>query len=528
MQVEAGRVTPRFCGRLAVNGLPCPLKDRMPSLAIDAPPASTDFARPDRWSPPAATRWLAIVSTVLGIVLVKLCLLMLDPQVRLFMGDSGTYLFSAITRGVPSDRSFTYPLLIRAITSRSDSLFSLLLLQAGFGAAVATGVMAILHFGLGVRLGLCAAAALLVAIEPSQLFYERMVMTEAASTFCLVALACLALLYLRTGRLLWLVVVILAGVVLASLRVGLVPVALSVPAASVLILALLRGVGGAPRLRTGAVLMHLLVAIALTWGCHDAYKRLYGRGCRSNPAYIQDAGIFRLGLVVPLVKPAHFAGTGVDPALLGRVTLPLDDPFYREAHIWSPGGLVSVLREQAGPRTREVAAILADRAIRDDPFGLLRMGLLTFRDYFDTAKRVERLRSDLGASGSADAPTLELLRDRFHYDYTGVAQRDTPIFHYFENASWWLIVCLFLLGPLTVAMLVLEWRTRPAPALLLALLAFGLVLGQLLCSHIVSFRYVHPLPVFFLLFLAAVADRLLAAREAAGLPHPAADHGALS
>lgn len=492
----------------------------MSSPAFDALPGPAGSVRaPVRNAPattPASTRWLVIVSTLFGIVLIKLCLLMLDPQVRLFMGDSGTYLFSAITRGVPSDRSFTYPLLIRMITSRSDSLFSLLLLQTGFGAAVAAGVLGILHFGLRARLGVSAAAALLVTIEPSQLFYERMIMTEAASTFCLVAMTCITLLYVRSGRLFWLFVAIFSGVVLASLRVGMVPVALSMPAAAVLILGLLRGAGDTPRLDTRRLLVHLLAAVVVTWGCHDAYKRLYGRGCHSKPAYIQDAGIFRLGLVVPLLKPAHFEGTGVDPAVLDRVKLPLDDPFYREAHIWSPNGLVAALREEVGPRTREVAGMLADRAIHDDPFGLLRMGLITFRDYFDTAKRVERMRSDLGIGELPNAKTLQLLRDRFHYDYASVAELDTPIFDYFEHASWWLIACLFLLAPLAVAMLLLERRNQPGPSLLLALLALGLVVGQLLCSHIVSFRYVHPLPVLFLLFLAAVIDRWLASRMLAG------------
>lgn len=465
-------------------------------------------------TPEAAARRLALVCVVFGIVLVKLALLIVDPDIRLFTGDSGTYLFGAITRGLPPDRSFTYPMLIRLITARSDSLFSLLLLQSALGAAVAAGVLCIAYFALGVRMRLAALAALLVAIEPSQLFYERMIMTETASTFCLVALLGIALAYLASGRFLWLLACIVAGLALSSLRVGLVPVALSVPTACVLILAALRG-RGAPALRGWRLAAHLLAAVVVTWGCHDVYKRLYGHGVRSRPAYIQDAGIFRLGLVVPLLKPEHFAGTGVDPAVLDRVKLPLDDPFQREAHIWSPNGLVAALREEAGPRTREVAGVLADRAIHDDPLGLLRLGLLTFKDYFDARRRMERMRSDLGLSELPNEKTLQLLRERFHYDYADVARTDTPISEYFGAASWWLIACLFLLAPLAIAMFVLERRTHPAASLLLALLAPGLVVGQLLCSHIISFRYLHPLPVLFVLTLAAIADRLIARRGAA-------------
>lgn len=475
-------------------------------LAIAAPKLPVEptcFRNAQSWPLPHA------IATVVAIALLKCALLLLDPQVRLFTGDSGTYLFSAVTHGLPTDRSFTYPLLIRMVTSASNSLVPLLLLQTGFGIATATGVVLILRVGLGVRPWLAVSAGLLVAIEPSQLFYERMVMTEAASTFSLVALACFALLYLRSGKLAWLLACIVAGVVLASLRVGMVPVALSMPTAAVLVLALARG-DDVPRLGARRLAVHLLAAILVTWACHDAYKRLYGHGCRSAPAYIQDAGIFRLGLVAPLLKPAHFDGTGIDASLLDRVMLPLSDPFLREAHIWRPGGLIAVLRAQAGPRTREVAATLADRAIHDDPVGLLRMGLATFKDYFDAPKRAGRMRSDLGIEELPNERTMQLLRDRYHYDYASVASAGSPVFTYFGYSSWWLMACLFLLAPLAVAMLLLERHWRPAQGLLLATLALGLVVGQLLCSHIVSFRYLHPLPILFLAFLAATVDRMLA------------------
>jgi len=484
----------------------------MATIVADALRAPAPLHLPSASTSNAATQRLALVCIVFGIVLVKLALLIVDPEIRLFTGDSGTYLASAITHGLPPDRSFTYPMLIRVITARSDSLFSLLMLQTALGAAVAAGVLCIARFGLGIRLWIAALAALLVAIEPSQLFYERMIMTETASTFCLVALLGIALAYLASGRFLWLLACVVAGIALASLRVGLVPVALSVPAACVLILAVLRG-RGAPALRGWRFVVHLCAAVVITWGCHDAYKRLYGHGMRSKPAYIQDAGIFRLGLVVPLLKPAHFEGTGVDPAVLDRVRLPLDDPFYREAHIWSPNGLVAALRAQAGPRTREIAGVLADRAIHDDPLGLLRMGLLTFKDYFDAPRRVGRMRSDLGFEELPNERTLQLLRERFHYDYATVARTDTPMSDYFGASSWWLIACLFLLAPLAIVAFVLERHTHPAASLLLALLAPGLVVGQLLCSHIISFRYLHPLPVLFILALAAIADRVMARRE---------------
>src|SRR5579859_2874193 len=71
----------------------------------------------------------------LAVLALKAVFLLLDPQLRLFMGDSGTYLASAVNGGTPFDRSFTYPLLIRASAGALDSIGALLALQTLCGAA---------------------------------------------------------------------------------------------------------------------------------------------------------------------------------------------------------------------------------------------------------------------------------------------------------------------------------------------------------------------------------------------------------
>ncbi|GAA0721737.1 hypothetical protein [Dokdonella soli] len=451
----------------------------------------------------------AAAGALAAVVFAKFLLLLLDPQIRLFMGDSATYLFSAVSHATPPDRSFTYPMLIGETAGRSGSLVSLLLAQTVFGIAAALCLHFTLRTAFGVRGWLAALAAAALAVEPSQLFYERMVMTETTSSLCLLGCVTLTLAYLRDGRLLWLLACAMLGTVVASLRVGLVPVALCLAPLAPLLVALLRGRSGVPTPGHARLAIHFLVAVLATGICHHEYKIWYGARTASAPAYLLDAGVFRLGLVVPLLKPEHFAGTGVSPAILDEVRIPLANPHNREAHIWTPGGLISVLREHAGLRTREVAAMLAEHAIHDDPMGLVSLGIVTFAEYFDPWQRSERLHSDIGYGEPPGEQTLALLRERFHYEAAGVARTPTPILRYFEQGALWLVICLFALLPLALTMLHLQWRVRPAPALLLALLAAGMVIGEFLCAHIISFRYLHPLPMLFLICLAATVDRLL-------------------
>jgi hypothetical protein len=450
---------------------------------------------------------------VLVVVLCKLAVLMLDPHVRLFMGDSATYLFNAVVHTTPPDRSFTYPTLIDQSAGRSGSLVSLLLMQTIFGVVTALTLYFLLRSAFGVRVWVAALAACALALEPSQLFYERMIMTESTSGLCLLVCVAAALNYLRTGQLCWLLVCAGLGTLLASLRVGMVPLALCLAPLGPLLLVVLRRSNNVPVLGLRRLSAHFLVALLATFLCHHEYKAWYGELTNSPPSYLQYAGIFRLGLVVPLLKPQHFAGTGVSPVVLSEVGYSLADPYQREAQIWKPTGLIGVLRLHAGARVDEVAGVLADRAIADDPLGMVRLGIGTFAEYFDARKRSERLSSDLGFDEPLNQKTLTLLRERFNYDPSNMSP--TLVTRYFERGAAWLVFCLFALLPLALLMLRMQWRVHPASALLVVLVTGGLVFGELLCSQIISFRYLHPLPMLFMLCAGVVIERLLSRRASA-------------
>lgn len=457
---------------------------------------------------------------LIWILCLKGLLLILDPTMRLFMGDSATYFVSAVEHTTPPDRSFTYPMLIRLTAVVTGSITTLLLMQSLFGALTAAIVAGLLRFGWGVRPSIALIAAIVVTLDPSQLFYERMIMTESASSLALWASVALAVVHFRSGSWLALGACIVCGVALSSLRVGLVPVAFGLPVLAVIL--------RVPARQADLVrwLGALALAMLATAASHQLYKRWYAQRYGGDPAYIHDAGLFRLGLVAPLIKPDYFEGTGVDPAILAEVRVPLQDPLNREMQIWNPGGLIPILRQHAGERANLVAAMLAARAMSDQPVAMLRMGLLTQGGFFDHNVSESRLLSDIGAGQPPDARTLAMMRSVLHYDAAGVDHMRSFVMGYYAATSPWLVLCLLLLAPLS---LVVAWRCRHRHgrlSLFLAVVGLGFVIGQVLCSHIISFRYLHPLSTLTIFSLAILVDslRLPYGRTAAKLvdapPHP--------
>lgn len=477
-----------------------------------------------------------IVLLVVALAMVKLLALAIDAEPRFFLGDSGSYLHSAITGWIPPDRSFTYPWLIRASALAAGSLGALVALQTLFGIASALLLFAVLRAGFALDARLAGAAALLFAAEPAQLFYERMMMAESASQLALVIQLALVLRYVRNGAAWWVPLYVLAGVVAVSFRMSLLPVALALGAIAPLVHAAFHAPPwphGA-RMRNGLRLgAHLALAVACTALLHGGYKQAYGKLAGTAPAYFADEGKMRLGLVVPLVEPQHIARSGLDPALLDEVGLPLDDPRAREAHLWWDNGLYATLRRHsltAGLDPDRIAGKVAIRALRDAPLGLPRLGLSTVSDYFEPSVATPRMRNDLG-----DIPLhegmLQALREHVGYDGADAHRIDRPISRYMAAGGGWLTFCLFALAPLALATTLLRWRVCPGQrdvTAAFALACLGLVASHVLFSHIVSFRYLHPLPWLVLAQSALLWDGLRrlrrgSAQAAAARPSPASE-----
>jgi hypothetical protein len=437
---------------------------------------------------------------VLALVLaVKALLFAWDSTIRLYLGDSAAYLYGAMDNGrLPDDRSFTYSFLIRGLVTPFEQLRVLGLWQSLAGALIAFLLYRVLERHFGVTRPRAAAIGLLVAVEPAQLYYERMALAE---TFGLLAFVCFfvaTVAYTRSARLLWLPAIVLLALAAATLRLNYLPVVLVMSILPPALLWLQRGV----RVSRPRMLAHLLVAAVLVGVTHGSYRHWVGQIFSAPPAYLGRAGFMELGLVLPLVKPQHFERVGLSRDIERTLRYPLDDPHARMRHLWSDGGLIRELRTRKLP-VEPIARELSRLAIREDPLGLVRLGLHTVGDYFREPEIQHALDNDLGRR-VIPPEMLWSLREEWGYDASDLHERVTPISRYFELGTWWLVGCLLVLAPLSVFAAWAHWHTHArVPALVTALFGLGLVASHVLFVPVALYRYLHPLPWFVMLLVVA-------------------------
>lgn len=455
--------------------------------------------------PLASSAWgRAALALLAALVLVKLAGLLLDPTLRFFMGDSGSYLHAALTGWRPPDRSFTYGLLVEYSALAVGSPWALLGLQALFGIVGALALALLLLRSFAVRPWLAAGAALVIAIEPAQLFYERMLMAESAGTLAFALHVAALVVYARGGRHRWMALAAVAGILAISLRLSLLPVVLGLTATVPLVVALGHGRRGA---RITALARHLGFALVVTTALHAAYQGSY-RHDYGEATYLPAHGMMRIGLVAPLVRAEHFAGTGVDGRqVLDELGQPLADSHRREAHVWAPDGLYQTLSRHTD-HPEAVARMITARALRDSPLGWVALGLNNVRGYFDPGVLPARLQDDLGRR-PPDEGMLVALQTHLGYDARGIAASSSLATRWFELGTPWLVACFLLLAPLSVLALALNWRSPTRLAVIvLCLASLGLVSSHLLFAHIASLRYLHPMPWFVVANLALAVEAL--------------------
>ena len=364
-----------------------------------------------------------------------------------------------------------------------------------------------------------AAIALVFALGPEQLFYERMVMAEAAGLFALACMLGAGFAYLRDGRIGWLPAIALCGILAVSFRISLLPLV----AGFALLPVLIRWLQHAP-LAPRAMLRaagHVALMIALSALAHAGFKDWYDhqhdREDAYKPGYIATSGAFRLSLVLPLVEARDFEGLGIAKGVTEGLGPDWNDRHKREALLWGEDTLIARLRRSHGEAIADrIAGKIAMRAFRRNPAGLLELGALTLRDYFNPDIARWRLADDLGARNPKPADIAHL-QSTFGFDATGLDQNRSFAREYLHRAAPWLTLCLFALVPIALLTLASGWRRSRAASVLLALTSIGLFLGHALFSSIVSFRYLHAFPFFVLLNLGAIAANLQA-RHSARVP----------
>ena len=441
-------------------------------------------------------RWLR---TLLLLLAIKATWLSCDAIPRVFLGDSASYMLAASSNWMPPDRSFTYPWLLRWLVMPWQSPYALIVVQSLAGVVSAWLLWWVMRRRFGVSPIIALFVAAVFACDPAQVFYERMVMAEAFGSMALIMAFAATVEYVATARLRWLVVLEIFGLFAISLRLNQLPVVLVMGVVTPLLL----WHGKADNRR---VAMHLFVALLLLIGLHGGYRQYIAQHFGTEPAWNARSGFMELGLVVPLVKPEHLWAEGISPNVLSLLHYDLQDPALRGAQMWSAYGFCDVLGLGDDAKGDAEAGRIARHALRDDPLGLLRLGVRNLEEYFDPKQSIMRLHMDRASVRPYDQNSQELARKVLNTDIAGTEKVGSPARRWFTVGSSWLVFCWFAMVPLAAGAC---WKLRKQGRLregyVLLLYALGLASTQLLFSSIISYRYLHSMPAFVLLALAVLA-----------------------
>jgi hypothetical protein len=136
------------------------------------------------------------------------------------MGDSGSYIWTALTGWIPPARSYFYGYLVRWLALWPDSFTPLLLSQAIAGGVTVIVFAMICNRFFDISNSVSFLFGLLCALDPCQLVWQRYVMTETFSLLVYVLVLYWSLAYLRDRQILQLAVVQTLSVILIGFRMS--------------------------------------------------------------------------------------------------------------------------------------------------------------------------------------------------------------------------------------------------------------------------------------------------------------------
>ncbi len=326
-------------------------------------------------APTDAVRLVAVfVATSL---LLKLALLLVDPQPRFYLGDSESYLATSLTGHIPRDRSWLYGFFAVGVTKASHGLGALLGLKtlAGVWVSASVGALATLRFGVSRRLG--GILVIATSLEPMALYYERSVLTESFGLAFFWSATILLLRMADHPTFVGAVGLASATLLAVALRTAFVPHALMVVVTCL-------GLAFGAWTRSAPCRAELTAVVLVLVGLRG-YAMVSGALVHTEPAINPRSGAFLAGLFAPILQATDFDGLGLrDPAAL-LAAARTQEPWRRNEQTFNDDGLFALIEREVGDwrSANRITREAAGHAVRRDPRGALRLTWANGRAYLD-------------------------------------------------------------------------------------------------------------------------------------------------
>jgi hypothetical protein len=465
---------------------------------------------------PALSSFLTFKYRSLGLLLAvvscKLVILLVDSE-PLFFGDSKGYLLTAATGFIPADRSFLYGYLLGALTGLGGDIQSVVFFQTLLGVGTALITAIILRRGFGVNWWLTFSSAIVCALAPNQLVFERYVMTEAVSLFLFSAFLLAVIHYISRPAISGLVFIQVLGTVLIAFRLSFLPVVVIGGLGAPLAGWLRRSNQFQFRKLVGQTTMSVLLLIAL----HGSYCSVNGAVSGRRAAYLHANGFFLFAAWISVIQPQDASTAKVRELLAEPLTFEgeYDSLFYRNHILWAPEGKVSRLKRLfTDPLVaNEEALAISRRALLRDPVGVFTVVLNTYLSLWNGNHYRALIEYDSPAGLlRLDAELAQLLRGHFHYDPLTPQKGDTIIQGVYKRLRGWNL--LALLSPmLLIIAAVLSPRIGRIRIGMLALLAGILLFTVCAFGQLPSFRLLHHLNWMSLLGITLLVGQVKAGKH---------------
>jgi hypothetical protein len=375
---------------------------------------------------------------------------------------------------LPSDRSFTYGVIfIRPVLAVFGSLKAVVVVQSVLSSAIAVLAAACLRVGFRAPLWVAAVAALLYAVEPLALVYERLIMTETLTLLFLALFILTGLCYINHPRAPLLIVLALLGTCVVSLRTFHIPVVWVATIAAVLlgVPCLKEQSSGSLRGFGSKVLLHVLVAIVATIGFHALYKSYFAYMTNQPPSYNAADGLFLVASWAPVVTPDDFPSKAMAERVLPNLKFDLRK---RSNQRFSKGGLVDLLVEEQGGNAREanlVAKKIALHAALRDPIGVIGLALETYADSWDRGSIMRNVLSDQGGL-ELDKRLIDHFKANYSEDLSKHHLQDTIAKRWHRAAAPW--YNFLLLSPFFSVLICIP-RAHRKPAIFIGVIAWCVI-----------------------------------------------------